>query len=46
MLYRCYAQGPGGIESGTLIEDEIAAEIWAPGGMMDMLERMQKEGKA
>lgn len=32
MLYRCYAQGPGGVESGTLLEDELAATLWGPNG--------------
>jgi hypothetical protein len=26
LLYRCYAQGPGGLKSGTLMNDELAAE--------------------
>lgn len=34
MLYRCYAQGPGGVESGSLLEDELAARMWGPGGEM------------
>ena len=32
MLYRCYAQGPGGVESGTLLEDELAAALWGKNG--------------
>lgn len=34
MLYRCYAQGPGGVESGSLLEDELAARMWGPDGEM------------
>lgn len=44
MLYRCYAQGPGGIESGTLLEDELAAVLWKPGGLMDQLQKAEEEG--
>jgi hypothetical protein len=30
LLYRCYAQGPGGLKSGTLMNDELAEEEgWA-----------------
>ncbi len=28
LLWRCYAQGPGKLQSGTLLEDEIAFETW------------------
>ena len=28
LLWRCYSQGPGGLKSGTLAEDEIAIERW------------------
>ena len=28
LLYRTYAQGPGGLKSGTLLEDELAFERW------------------
>ena len=43
MLYRCYAQGPGGVESGTLLEDELAVELWKPGGLMDQLAKQEQE---
>lgn len=28
LLWRCYSQGPGGLKSGTLAEDEIAFKRW------------------
>lgn len=28
LLWRCYSQRPGGLESGTLLEDEAAMERW------------------
>ena len=28
LLWRCYSQGPGGLKSGTLLEDELAFEMW------------------
>lgn len=43
MLYRCYTQGPGGVESGTLLEDELAEELWKPGGLMDQLAKQEQE---
>lgn len=34
MLYRCYAQGPGGVETGGLLEDELSQVLWGAGGIM------------
>ena len=34
MLYRCYAQGPGGVETGGLLEDELSRMLWGAGGIM------------
>lgn len=28
LLWRCWVQGPGGSETGTLLEDELAFETW------------------
>lgn len=28
MLWRCWAQGHGGLKTGTLLEDELAYELW------------------
>ena len=28
LLYRTYAQRPGGLKSGTLLEDELEIERW------------------
>lgn len=27
LMYRCCAQGPGGLQTGTLMNDELAAEM-------------------
>jgi hypothetical protein len=37
MLYRCYAQGPGGVESGTLLEDELSTVLWGNDGVANEL---------
>lgn len=28
LLWRCWLQGPGGSETGTLLEDELAFRTW------------------
>ena len=33
MLWRCWAQGHGGLKTGTLLEDELARILFAPGGI-------------